>query len=75
MVTPFLSLGVHLCLTSELDKHTFSVWSRICCAVSLIITLVLVFTVFDSLKLSCFQTGARARAPYLLDPSLSWFSG
>lgn len=68
---PF-SLGLYLCLASELDKLFSCVLSHASC---FIINFVPVFTVVASLKLSCSQIGARARAALLLASSSQWFDG
>ena len=61
----------YLCPPFEFDK-LFPVCAPIPCAVPLIINRVLVITVFASLKHSCFQRAARARATLLLASSPCW---
>ena len=64
------SLGVYLChALSWINCFLFP----IACAVPLIINRVPIFTVFASLKHSCFQRVARARATLLLACSPWWF--
>ena len=72
MPIPFLSGCVSLpCFWA---KKNFFVCSPQSCAMSLIINFVPAFTVFTSLKHSCFQTRARAKITLLLASS-SWWTG